>query len=361
MDTATLTKESASPTGSEERARFAADQVAMTATWYANLLKSGRDVDAHIASRKAAYLARWREAGRYFGPGRRVLDVGGGNSFEDLFAYFGEMGWDYWYLDIGEREAAASAEIGARFGVPAGRFAVGLNHELAYPDGAFDAIFSSHCLEHSMDVELTLRQFNRLLTDRGQIAISVPFGWDPQPNHPYFFSVDEWLTLIEDGGFRIRAYQIGDEYPESGQDLFIAAEKAGPSAVRFRVRPDDFLKSRYAFRSFRAPELVYAGAVDLMQDHAILRDGWSASYPLPEGATETLPILVRHHWSAIVRVGCGEDAVHADLFRPRAAVEPLRLRLSAPAPAGARVKIAPVGRNDASLDAQGVLAGYLTR
>src|ERR1700677_4903112 len=72
----------------QAKEQFAADQVEMTRTWYNNLLKSGLDIDDYIAKRKAAYLDRWREAGRYIGAGGRILDIGGGNIFRELLDYF---------------------------------------------------------------------------------------------------------------------------------------------------------------------------------------------------------------------------------------------------------------------------------
>jgi SAM-dependent methyltransferase len=334
----------------------------MTRTWYNNLLRSGRNVEDYVSKRKSAYLTRWREAGRYIGKTGRVLDVGGGNLYPELLAYFRAMEWDYWYADIGETETRHAAELASGFGFDTAKFSRRLNHELDYAEASFDAVFSSHCIEHSMDLPLTLRQLNRILKPSGQLVVSIPFGWDMQPNHPYFLMENEWLTLIEDAGFRIRAYQIGDEYPETGQDLMIAAEKAGPIADCFRLDIQRYLKTNYRFRSFRDDSVSRRGEWLDRDDHVVPQGPhWGIEIALERGATEALAVFIRHSWSGVVSVRSGPDAVYADLFRPQAATQALRLTLSAPAEAGQIVAIRPVGKNELSAAAQGVFVGCMTR
>jgi ubiquinone/menaquinone biosynthesis C-methylase UbiE len=341
--------------------QFAAAQTEMTKTWFQNLLKSGKNVEAHIAGRKAAYLMRWKEAGRYIGAGARILDIGGGYLYEDLLTYFHAMNWDYWYSDVGEQETTHARDMAQTFGFDPQHFSTALNHQLDYPDDLFDAVFSSHCIEHSMNLKQTLRQLNRILRPLGELVVSIPFGWDPNPNHPYFLLENEWLALIEDAGFRIRAYQIGSEYPESGHDLMIAAQKNGIAADYFRIEPDNFVKSRYQFHSFCDPAIRYDGSRIEKHDHVILEGGgWGAEITLEAGVREILPLFFRHTWSGIVRVESGPDAVYGDLYRPHPVIQPLRLRLSEPCEAGRKVKISPVGKNETSYDFQAVIAGYMT-
>ena len=57
----------------------------------------------------------------------------------------------------------------------------------------------------------------------------------------------------------------------------------------------------------------------------------------------------------------GSEKIYGDLFRPHAAIQPLRLRLPAPAGAGQRVRVSPVGKSDVSFSTQGVFVGYMTR
>jgi len=341
--------------------KFAESQMEMTRTWYNNLLRSGRNVEEYIAGRKAAYLERWREAGRYISDGGRVLDVGGGNIFTELLTYFRSRDWDYWFADVGASETAHARDLGGRFGYDPAHFSQRLNHELHYEEASFDGVFSSHCIEHSMDLPLTLRQLNRILKQGGNVVISVPIGWDRQPNHPYFLMENEWMTLLEDAGFRIRAYQIGSEYPESGQDLMIAAEKVGPPADRFRLDVSRHVKTSYRFRDFRDPTVRLVGESIDRDDHVILTSAdWRIEIALEAGETEVLPVFVRHSWSGVVRVKSGEDAVYGDMFRAQAATHPLRLTLSAPAQAGQIVEIFSVGKNELSVASQGVFVGVMT-
>jgi len=346
--------------GLAEREAFAAAQVEMTRRWYENLERSGLDVAAYVEARRAAYLDRWREAGRYIGRDKSVLDIGGGNLSEGLFGYFRAQGWDYFYADVGEAEVASSRVLGARYGYEADHFSRRLNHELDYAPRAFDAVFSSHCLEHSMDLELTLRQINRLLKPGGVLVASVPFGWDAQPNHPYFLDAEDWLILIEDAGFRIRAHQISGEYVEHGEDLMIAAVKTGEPAAAFRLDIDRYAKT--PFRDFRDPAVRLLGRVIEKEDHAIL-DGedWRIEILAPQGAQEMLPVFARHNWSGIVRARCGRDERQVDLFRTQPATEVVRLALSAPAEAGQVLDVTPLGRRDASFGAQAVFLGFMTR
>jgi SAM-dependent methyltransferase len=346
----------------QTREQFAADQVEMTRTWYNNLLKSGLNIDDYIAKRKAAYLDRWREAGRYIGAGGRILDIGGGNIYRELLDYFQAMRWDYWYADVGADEVGHAALLAASHGFDPSHFSRRLNHELIYEESFFDAVFSSHCIEHSMDLRLTLRQLNRILKLGGNLVVSIPFGWDAQPNHPYFLMENEWLTLIEDAGFRIRAYQISSEYPEAGYDLMVAAQKAGPIGDRFRVDVDAYVKSHFAFRDFRDPAVRCFGERVEKPGHIILDGaGWRIEVALEAGVTEVLPVFIHHSWSGIVSVWSGADSLCADLFRPQAATEPLRLKLSAPAQAGQIAHVSPIGKNDTSVSSQGVFVGVMTR
>ena len=173
---------------------------------------------------------------------------------------------------------------------------------------------------------------------------------------------NDWLTLLEDAGFRIRAYQIGAEYPENGQDLMIAAQKVGPVADRFRLDVRSYVKTNYEFRAFNDPALRYFGERIEKEDHVILEnDGWRIALALEAGVTEVLPVFIRHSWSGVVCVHSGCDAIYSDLFRPQAVTQALRLKLSAPSERGQIVQMSPVGRSDLSLSSQGVFVGVMTR
>ena len=346
----------------DARAQFVAGQAEMGRIWFDNVLKSGVNVEDYIGGRRKAYLDRWREAGRFIPPGSRVLDVGGGFLFPELLEYFRSMRWDYWFFDIDADVFAASRSLAAEYGVPADHFHRGLNHELHFEDDFFDAIFSSHCVEHSMKLSETFWHLNRILKPGGNLTFAVPFGWEKNPNHPYFFLEDEWVALVEDSGFRTRVFQIGCEYPEIGYDLFVAAQKVGPFPGSARIDPERYRKTNFTFRDFHSSEIEYRGENHRVDDYVIMERGdWRIQITLPAGVTEVLPIFMRHDWSGVVAVRSGNDAVYGDLFRQNKTAQPLRLRLSRPAESGQIVEIAPVGRNEASFGAQGVFVGYMAR
>jgi SAM-dependent methyltransferase len=344
----------------QSRDAFAAAQVEMTQGWYDNLVRSGRDLDAYLKARNDAYLDRWREAARYIGRGGKVLDVGGGHIFARQFAFFKEMDWDYWYADLGPEEVANSRALGASLGFDPAQFSQRFNHELDYPPESFDGVFSSHCVEHSMDLALTLAQINRLLKPGATFVMSVPFGFDLQTNHPYVFTVTEWMTLVEDSGFRVRAAQIGDEYPEMGQDLLIAARKTGaPGPLRLDLARH--LKASFAFHGISCAAFRTTGTRIDKDDHIILDGDWRLDLALPTGAVEVLAVFQRHDWSGVVAVRSGADTMTQDLFRPYPAALPVRLALSKPAGPGQTVQINPIGRHAASRGSQAVFMGFLVR
>lgn len=346
---------------SASRDAFAASQVEMTRSWYENLLRSGRDVEAYIAQRREAYLDRWREAARYIGRGGRVLDIGGGNLFADQFAFYRSMNWDYWYADIGAHEVDASRALGVSQGCDPAHFSQRFNHELTYEPNAFDGVFSSHCIEHSMDLALTLAQVNSLLKPGGNFVMSVPFGFDAQPNHPYFLTETEWMVLLEDSGFAIRAWQVGSEYPENGQDLMIAARKIGaPGPLRLDLARHH--KTNFKFDDIHSSAFQISGTRMDKENHIIL-DGadWRLDIAVPEGVREVAPVFIRHHWSGVVAVRSAGVVVMEDLFRPQAFTSPVRLVLASPAAPGQRVEVSPVGRHPASQGSQGVYVGCLSR
>ena len=244
---------------------------------------------------------RWKEAGRYIGAGARILDIGGGYLYEDLLAYFSAMDWDYWYTDVGQEETAHARRLAQKFGVDPQHFSTALNHELDYEDGYFDAVFSSHCIEHSMNLKLTLRQLNRILRMSGDLVVSIPFGWDPNPNHPYFLLENEWLALVEDAGFRIRAYQIGSEYPEFRARSDDRGAKGPPCRGPFSHRARRFHQEplRVSFLSRRRPSAMTAlGSKRTTTSSSRAAAGARKSRRRPAFA-RFCRVFFRHTWSGI--------------------------------------------------------------
>ncbi|MBN8644216.1 MAG: methyltransferase domain-containing protein [Planctomycetes bacterium] len=61
-------------------------------------------------------------------------------------------------------------------------------HRLGFADGSFDAVFSSHSLEHAMDPALVASEFQRVVRPDGVIIVEVPTGFTST-------GVDHWDFL----------------------------------------------------------------------------------------------------------------------------------------------------------------------
>jgi SAM-dependent methyltransferase len=341
-----------------DRNAFAERQAEMTATWFRNLQARVGDVTSYIAGRQRAYLDRWQEAARFIPDGARVLDIGGGNLYPDLLQFFRARRFEYHYLDADPAAVAASRDLAASLGFDPQKFRQGLNDRFEEPDESFDAIFSSHCIEHSIALRDTLTNCNRLLRPGGNLLIAVPLGWEANPEHPYFLDAMEWQALIADAGFELRVMQYGREYPEEGLDLFIAARKAGTPGPT-RLDPEDYRKENFRFEPFSSHSLQLEGVLSRQGEYAIL-DGPSArlQIALPKTAREALPILTRHGWSGQVALSWGDQRLAVDLYSWHSYVQPVRIRgVGAEAP----LTVTPIGQHPASRGAQIVVWGVMWR
>ena len=339
---------------------FGLRQAEMTARWYENVKRAHADVDAYIATRHEAYLDRWREAARFMANGARVLDIGGGNIYPKLIELWKERGFTYAFLDVDPACVDGSRALAAEHGLAGATFGHGYNDSLPFGDAKFDAVFSSHCLEHSFDLTKTFAEVNRVLCDGGNLLMAVPFGWEENPEHPYFFGPNEWVSFVEDAGFRLRVVQIGCEYPELGYDYFIAAQKVAAPRP-FRLDPRAYTKDAYTFVSPFDARLTYTGRTDRKADHVIaIDDDWTISFAVPEGANEVLPLFARHDWSGVIELGWGDCTSVEDCYSWHSYVQPLRI-LRGEASSAPVVTMHASGRNAASRAAQGVLYGVMVR
>ena len=53
-------------------------------------------------------------------------------------------------------------------------------HEMTFPPGSFDVVYSSHSLEHSIEPKRAIKEFARVLKPGGVVVIEVPTNYDPQ-------------------------------------------------------------------------------------------------------------------------------------------------------------------------------------
>jgi SAM-dependent methyltransferase len=165
---------------------------------------------------------------------------------------------------------------------------------LPFETESFDAVFSSHCLRHSYDLRSPFSEVNRVLAPGGNLLMAVPYGWGNNPEHPYFFAPDEWVSVVSDAGFRVRIVQVGREYPEAGFDLFIAAQKIS-APVAARLDPNDYQKASYRFIPCDDPGIVYRGERVSNLDHVVMTgEDWAVEIAIPAGAREIVPLPHRH-------------------------------------------------------------------
>lgn len=345
------------------RETFAQRQADMTSNWYEGVKQREGDVDAYIAKRHDAYLGRWKEATRFIRDGSKVLDVGGGNLFPKLLDYLTDRKFDYWYLDVDQRAVDGSRASAAAYGIPGDHFAFGYNDQFSFPDSTFDAVFSSHCIEHSFDLFSTFRELNRIIRTGGNLLMAVPFGWEKNPEHPYFFGPNHWVALVEDAGFEIRVAQVGSEYPEVGHDFFIAARKIGEPRLDWRIKPDDYRKDSYTFANHDDVAVRYIGNHSLTtnKDGSHMRgSNWAIRVNFPN-AVEVLPVFHNHSWSGIVQITGGAQISHHDLFSWFPTVQPARHLITAPKHKDRELIIQPCGKNPASREMEAVVYGFMYR
>lgn len=334
----------------------------MTAMWYENLKARGEDVEAYVTKRHDAYLDRWREAARFIPQNARILDVGGGNLFPRLLNFFKENGYQYYYMDVDPEAVENSRALATAAGLRGDFFKCGFNDQYDYPNGFFDCVFSSHCLEHSIDLKTTFRELNRIIRTDGFLLMAVPFGWEQDNEHPYFFSPEQWLALVEDYGFEIRVAQVGREYPESGYDYFIAAKRINSPHPTPRIDPTLYKKETYSFISHMDPSIKYAGDQERVAYGAatlLLECNWSIRIHPQQRCSVILPIFMNHNWSGKIEISSANNFSTYDLFSWFPFVQPCMHPMASVLRDDLTIR--PVGRNPSSWSTQACLYGYMIR
>jgi 2-polyprenyl-3-methyl-5-hydroxy-6-metoxy-1,4-benzoquinol methylase len=144
----------------------------------------GAVVDSYLGRRYGAHTKRNRLLGRllYLHPGRRadadyramfipvrpggrLLDVGCGAG--QVLSGLEELGWRAQGLDVDP----LAVEEARRSGLHA---EVGTLEDQSFPDATFDAVISSHVVEHVGDPRALLREMHRVLAPSGTCVIVTP-------------------------------------------------------------------------------------------------------------------------------------------------------------------------------------------
>ena len=139
--------------------------------------------------------------------GARLLEIGCGNG--DQLEFLQELGWQVEGLDPDPVAVAAVAARGLT--VHAGSL-----EKQCFPDRQFDALVSSHVIEHVHDPVGLLRECRRILTPGGRLVVITPntASWghrwfreswlhlDP-PRHLHLFNVVSLRRAAEEAGLTV--------------------------------------------------------------------------------------------------------------------------------------------------------------
>jgi SAM-dependent methyltransferase len=263
-------------------------------------------------TRQEAYELRWREALALLNGPSTILDIGCGLLWDDIFRKFKSGGHTYFGLDIDPAVIGSVQTIGPSCGIPSDHFSVCDNTSLKFESGLFDLVFSSHCLEHSLDLRRTFAEIRRVLKPGGQLMFAVPPSWDSSIEHLYLLDVESWMSFVSDAGFTVRSMHIGDFYSKGYQDLVIVAQPREEAPHRFELEP--FRKSNYRLLPHTSAELKFVGAWNIKEDTAIGLDA-SAEVVWEGVASEVVFLLGSHDWSGLAQITTADqNPTFVDLF-----------------------------------------------
>ncbi len=293
----------------------------------------------------ARYLRRWREALAHIKPGSRLLDIGCGWQDQGVFDEITKLSRiDYHSSDIDPLVVAGMADQLAAAGLPRTNTRQLPNTELPYPDGYFDFIFSSHCLEHSTDIVQTLLGCRRILNDAGQMFISVPLGFDDSVEHTLYLGPQEWCRLLELSGFEVVSQIVGQSRLEVG-DLVILARCGDTAAIDEQAARDlakRFSKVDATFIPTNDPVFQFPAHITVNADATTIGLG-SVCTVSPDAPAKSL-IVWRHKWSGMVVVEDGKSTKAFDAYSHQSFKQAIDL-----AGFGSSFTVRAVGRNPASL------------
>ena len=167
-------------------------------------------------------------------PRGHLLEIGCGNG--ELLERMQRWGWRVEGLEIDPIAARRAQDKGLTV------HSVDL-HTASFPDDSFDAIVSSHGLEHVYDPLSMLRDCRRVLKSRGRLVLATPNldswghrtylgswrGLEP-PRHLHLFTPQALLTALAKAGFQMVQWQTTIR---GAKDIF-RASGLGPWGAEFR-------------------------------------------------------------------------------------------------------------------------------
>lgn len=144
-------------------------------------------------------------------PKGRVLDIGCGRG--DFLKRMRLIGWDVQGVELDEE----SARLLQKEGIPV---TVGQIEQLDLPPGAFDAVVSSHVIEHVYDPVIFLKRCLQLVKPGGRVSVLTPNadslvhryfkrhwrGLEP-PRHFHIFSEPTLKRCLQSAGLEVESVQ----------------------------------------------------------------------------------------------------------------------------------------------------------
>jgi ubiquinone/menaquinone biosynthesis C-methylase UbiE len=314
--------------------------------------KQGVDL---MAERTKRYLTRWKEALVYAPEKACVLDIGPGWMVPQLYdLLIDKLNLNYHALDIDLRDIEDLADRVAAAGLPRSNFANGEISNLPFPK-KFDLVFSSHCLEHAVDIVETLKEIRRVLKDGAHLFMSVPLGFDMSDEHLLFHSPSEWICMLTAVGFEVITSTVGNVYAETS-DLTILARHNESHICDFEAAcavAHRFSKAGKTFMSHQNEVFSYSDSTLRGEEFSILNGiGTKCEITLPN-AVHSL-IVVRHSWSGCIKISDGNNKFSMDCYHHLHHLQGIDL-----SGFGKSLTIEVIGKNPISSGAQCAISGAL--
>ena len=143
--------------------------------------------------------------------GKRILDIGFGPGLIILSMHRENH---IYGVEIAESAVKYAQRRAAQLGFERYDFRVYKGTgAIDFPDGMFDVIICSHVLEHVPDDKFLLSEIKRLMSPNAIAIINVPIneGKYSHPRHVRKYTVDGFLSLLAENGFRVVDACQGDK------------------------------------------------------------------------------------------------------------------------------------------------------
>jgi 2-polyprenyl-3-methyl-5-hydroxy-6-metoxy-1,4-benzoquinol methylase len=268
-----------------------------------------------MADRRRRYLTRWKEALVYVPEKASLLDIGPGWMAPELYQLLIEKcHLDYHALDIDAGNIQAVSDRAALDGLPASNFACGEITALPFQK-KFDMVFSSHCLEHAINIVQTLKEIRRVLKDGALLFMSVPLGFDTSDEHLLFHGPSEWISMLAAVGFDVVTSTVGNIYVGTS-DLTILASQSDSNECNEVLANDiarRFSKANQTFIGCRSGEFAYLTGEIGVGEHTIL-DGVGSKCAVTLKSVPRSLVVVRHPWSGCIRLFDGSSEIALDCY-----------------------------------------------